>query len=164
MKSTILVTNTNMVLNVAKSFIRRVYTLSHAKFHVENTVAIKTILGKNNFPQKTIDDLIHQVKNNPQRNSTQRNSTLAEQTYPFLNYTVPTSSPIGNNNSPPMANSTMINAPSTNKTTKKKYAGLTYIPDLSEKLTKQLKRYAPELGIAPRPPDKVLKLFTSNTT
>lgn len=49
----------NMVMNTAKSFVRRVFTLSHASFHKENKETIIRILVKNNFPKKIIDQLIH---------------------------------------------------------------------------------------------------------
>lgn len=143
----------NMVKNVAKAFIRRVFTLSHKKFHDENRNTIKEILIKNNFPPKTIENLIHQVWNSPNRNTGQNSSN--QPSYPFINYTINDS-----NATLPLANSTMASAQLQENTKKKRYAGMTYIPGLSEQLSKQLRRHSPELVIAPRPPAKVSQLFS----
>lgn len=140
----------NMIKNTAKSFIRRVLSLSHASFHKENIEKIKWILAKNSFPAKVITHLINEVFS----------STLATRrmkSYPFINETTR----LHNNVSTfePDANSTVFNGP-LNATSgikeRKRYAGLTYIPGITE----QLKRAAPELTVAPSPPAKVGKMFS----
>lgn len=35
-----------------------------------------------------------------------------------------------------------------------------YIPELTERLSKQIRKHAPDLGLALRPPEKVSKIFT----
>lgn len=57
-------------------------------------------------------------------------------------------------------NSVMVAAPVEPTKKNPKYAGLTYIPQLTEQLSKQIKKFVPDLGIAPRPPEKVFRLFT----
>lgn len=52
----------NMVVNVAKSFIKRVLSVSHKSFHAQNLEEITRILTKNSFPSGIIQDLISQVK------------------------------------------------------------------------------------------------------
>lgn len=146
----------NMIKNTAKSLIRRVLSLSHSSFHKENVDKIKVILGKNGFPAKIITQLVNEVFNSS-------HTSRRMKSYPFINDTTR----LHNNISTcePIANSTIINVsppkiqtPATKE--RKRYAGLTYIPGITEKLSKQLKRVAPDLTIAPRPPSKVGQLFT----
>jgi len=122
---------------------------------------IKTILTKNNFPSTTIARLIHQVTNSPRRNN--RNNTMPS--YPFLEETE-------NERNGPMANSTLINDVTNGERldtlipkvklprTAFGFAGMTYVPGISECLSSQLRRYAPDLKLAPRPPNKIGQLFT----
>lgn len=132
----------NMVRNIAKSFIRRVLTVSHVSFHQENLTKIRTILERNNFPTKVIDDLIHQVKQTRQ---------VLSNTYPYLNNTtIPTNA---TSEMAPTANSTMI-------TQQTVYCGMTYIPSITESMTGHLKRNIPGLVVAPRPPGKIAALFS----
>lgn len=51
----------NMIRNVAKSFIKRVFTVSHKSFHQENIEEVKRILKKNSFPEAFIEKLMKQV-------------------------------------------------------------------------------------------------------
>lgn len=71
-----------MIMNTAKSVIRRALQVSHASFHKDIEEDLKIILLKNGFPEKTISKLIHQVKNSPTRNGSN-----AHTSYPFLNNT-----------------------------------------------------------------------------
>lgn len=138
----------NMVKNVAKSFIRRVFTLSHKSFIESNKVIIKRILAKNNFPTKIIESLMHQVWNSPNRNINQRSHK--DKSYRFLNSTVMEDT------------TTNLNGTSVESQPKepKRFAGMTYIPGLTEQLSGKLRKYAPNLTIAPRPPEKGSKLFS----
>lgn len=138
--------------------------LSHSSFYEENIATIKRILGKNNFPPRTIEKLISQVKC-----SNARNRTAIESSYPFINNTTVASSADTSNanmmmSSSPMANSTLVQTPMEPMKKKAKYAGLTYIPELTENLTRQIKKYAPELGVAPRPPEKSLEIVHGHET
>ncbi len=144
----------NMVMNVAKSFVRRVFTLSHRTFNEDNRRKIKEILTKNNFPAKTIENVIQQIWNSPRRNNSQQPPSN-EISYPFLNDTT-----IGLNTTTDLANTTIVNHQPTNQQERKKYAGMSYVPGLSEQISKKLKEFAPNLTIAPRPPEKVSKLFS----
>lgn len=156
----------SMVTNTAKSFIRRVFTLSHATFHSENKETIKRILDKNNFPKKLTEKLIHQVR---QMMSDQKARCSSE--YPLVSISeineTTTIADISNLDSPPPpnANSTMIDTtitPAVQPTLRKKmYAGMTYIPNLTEAVEKQIRKYAPEMKIAPRPPNKVSRIFSN---
>jgi len=83
----------------------------------------------------------------PNRNASVNQTVIAEKSYPFLNDTTR------------MDVSTTA-ASATTTTEPKRYAGLTYVPGLTEQLSKKLKSFAPNLTIAPRPPVKVSKLFS----
>lgn len=152
-------------MNTAKSFIRRVFTLSHASFHKENKETIKLILDKKNIPKKTSEQLIHQVC---QTMFSQKSKCSSG--YPFISRTeinettrLENISDLGSPQ-PPVANSTMIDVtitPAVQPPPKKKmFAGMTYVPNLTEVVSKQIRKYAPDLRIAPRPPSKVLSVFS----
>ncbi|XP_075148807.1 uncharacterized protein LOC142238661 [Haematobia irritans] len=51
-----------VIMNTATNFIRRVHDISDKIFHKDNEDKIRTILRLNDFPNKTIDDLIQHVK------------------------------------------------------------------------------------------------------
>lgn len=53
----------NMVRNVAKSFIRRVFAVSYQSFHQQNLQEVKRILAKNSFPDKMVEAMIKEVRN-----------------------------------------------------------------------------------------------------
>lgn len=157
----------NMILNVARAFIRRVMSLTHRSFRQESITTAKEILVKNCFPEKTINELIHQVNC-----AAFAPSSNTKQSYAFMQETGADNSErsnisndLQNSNiinriswSNPAANSTMINPQS--NTEKKVYVGMTYIPKLTEKVSKQVKKHAPNLCTAPRPMNKVGNLFT----
>lgn len=138
----------HMKFNIAKSFIRKILTISHRDFHPANRKRIFAILMKNNFPIKLIERLYSQVVNKHLNKSSQHPTVIVDQqnqrtkrkSYPFL----PDQS---------IANS------STNKSNAK-FSAMTYIPGLSEELTSQIKYFVPEVKIAPKPPNK-LGLFYS---
>lgn len=156
----------SMVINTAKSFIRRVFTLSHASFHKENKETIKRIMDKNNFPERMTEQLIHQVVQ-MMFNQKSRCSSA----YPLISISEINESTISPSIStldsppPPIANSTMIDTtitPAGQPTSKKKmFAGMTYVPNLTEVVAKQIRKYVPEMQIAPRPPEKVSHLFSN---
>lgn len=146
----------NMIINVAKSFIRRVLTLTHKSFQKESIETAKTILERNSFPTKTIDELIHSV-----RNIAKPRLSTTEPSYAFMDETTTSrldQSTISRLDATPIGNSTMI-APTPTKE-KKIYVGMTYIPKITEMVTNQIKKYVPNLCVAPRPPNKVTNLFT----
>lgn len=87
----------NMIRNVAKSFIKRVFSVSHKSFHQDNKEQVKRILAKNNFPVQVVDKLMNEV-----RDAYKYQHTNIEKSYPFLDNTKPQPR-IG-----PAANSTMI--------------------------------------------------------
>lgn len=153
---------TKMIMNVAKAFIRRALQVSHKSFQKEIIFDVHRILAKNNFPEPTIKKLIHQVINSPARN--QQNS---QKSYPFLQSTL---ADVQTND--PIVNSTMIdnqtvdvqpNIVEKKLTYPKKalgFAGLTYIPGISESLEKHFIENAPNLRLAPKPPDKLNRVFS----
>ena len=69
----------HMKINTAKSFVRRVLTLSHSSFIEENKTRIKNILAKNNFPEKIIARILQDVFNS-RNNGNQTHS----RSYAFL--------------------------------------------------------------------------------
>lgn len=119
----------NMKMNVAKGF-KRVMSISHKSFHDENLVQIRQILSKNSFPDATITKLIQQVKF--QSFSQRKNN---ETSYPFLDRN---STMVGNE---------MITFKDLSTTPKPQlpkhalgFAGITYIPGVSDTLKGQLKK------------------------
>lgn len=148
----------NMVRNVAKAFIRRVFSVSHD----ENRVKVKTILAKNSFPPKMIEDLLKEVENKYKFQSVSH-----DKSYPFLDATKQPP------RKGPAANSTMcvtreisfqemtLSPPPTYPKRAFGYAGITYIEGASETIKTQLQRHAPQLKIAFRPPCKVSQTFTN---
>lgn len=146
-----------MIKNTAKSLIRRVLSLSHTSFRKVNIEKIKSILAKNSFPAAIITQLINEVF------SLTRQSRRMK-SYPFINETTR----VDNNISlfEPNANSTIIQGPlpkpgNVGRDKRKCYAGLTYIPGVTDQVTKQLKDIVPELTIAPRPSTKIGQLFSN---
>lgn len=154
----------NMILNTAKSFIKRVFTLSHASFHRDNNDTIKRILLKNNFPPKTVEKLIHQARQTMYEKRTGGNSS-----YPFISQTssreqTTTANLTNGSEGTPLANSTLADftiTPTSLPPKKKLFAGMTYVPGLTEVVSKRIQKYVPELTIAPRAPNKVGNIFTN---
>ncbi|XP_037049480.1 uncharacterized protein LOC119083782 isoform X2 [Bradysia coprophila] len=153
----------NMVINTAKSFIRRVLTLSHASFHSEMKHTVMRILEKNNFPAKLISKLFHQVCQ-----TMNGRQTSAGSSYPFIDRTQATLvhqsvDTADNNNTIPIASSTLINEtiqPVAPSTVIKRFVGMTYVPQLTEAVSRQIRKFAPNVTIAPRPPRKVSSVFS----
>lgn len=152
----------NMISNVAKAFIRRAISLTHKSFQKEIIETVTNILAKNSFPVKTIEELLHQV-----RSMARTKPSGTELSYAFMDQTTKENSQIAQSpitnvsiTTQPAANSTMINTPSSHANEKKIFAGMTYISRLTEKVSKQIKKYVPNLCTAPRPPCKVGNLFT----
>lgn len=48
-----------MIVNVAKSYARKVFEYSESRFHKDNRTRIKNILIKNNFPVREIERIIN---------------------------------------------------------------------------------------------------------
>ncbi|KAG4069621.1 hypothetical protein HA402_011422, partial [Bradysia odoriphaga] len=92
--------------------------------------------------------------------------------YPFINHTTITRNRVPNESAIIVVNesldlsqlqniATEANANSTIAATKpKRFAGMTYVAGLSEKLSKMLTRIAPNVIVAPRPIAKVGEMFT----
>ncbi|XP_037037920.1 uncharacterized protein LOC119075557 [Bradysia coprophila] len=155
----------NMVINTAKSFIRRVFTLSHSSFHQENRLTIKAIMDKNNFPAKLTERLIHQVNQMMSSQTSKGNIS-----YPLISRMeiagTSLSADVSEINSPPPnANSTRIDTTITpavqTQPKKNRFAGMAYIPGLTQAVAKQVGKYAPDLKIAPRPTNKVASIFSN---
>lgn len=68
----------HMIFNIAKSFIRKILTISHREFHKANKKRIFEILEKNNFPVKIIEKLYVQIVNT-HLNNTQPPPVTVEQ-------------------------------------------------------------------------------------
>jgi len=127
-----------MKINTARSFATRVLSLSHWRFKFENYNTIRQILEKNNYPEHIIKKVIKEatyIKMNKERKERQQNNEHNQNT----------------NNS---RNTESFN--STNVTVRKEgsksiYKSLTYVPQLSEKISKKIRRVNPEIKIAPKP-------------
>lgn len=153
----------NMVRNVAKAFIKRVFSVSHHSFHDDNLNTVKKILAKNSFPLKMIDEMVKEVKNAYKFGNVSR----GDKSYPFLDATKKPQ------RKGPIANSTMceqkeisfkemtLSQPPKYPKQALGYAGITYMEGVSEIIKTQLTRHAPQLKIAFRPPCKVSQAFTN---
>lgn len=140
---------TNMVINTAKAFIRRVFTLSHASFHKEIKETIKKILDKNNFPKKLTEQQVNQLM----VNRTQGNSSYALISRTNVGASLSNAEISVMDLPEPIVNSTLIDTtitPVPQQPKKNRFAGMTYIPGLSEAVSRQIGKYAPDLKIAAR--------------
>lgn len=141
-----------MIENVSKALIKRALSLSHRDFHVNVLEKIKKILALNNFPKHRIKKLIvisqqkRKLKSLRSTNNSQINQShnvlKEDNSYPFLDLTE--CSIISKN---------QVEAP-------KCYRGMTYIPNLTEMVSKTITKYDPRIKIAPRPPYKLQNMFT----
>ncbi len=122
-------------------------------------------MDKNNFPEKMTEKLIQQVS----QIMFNRKSNCSSG-YPFISMSETIGTTTGNTTisespPPPQANSTMIDTtitPAAQPALKTKmYEGMTYVPNLTEAVAKQIRKYAPEMKIAPRPPNKVSSIFSN---
>lgn len=120
------------VINTAKAFAERALRLSSTQYKREIINKISAILEKNNFPKDIINKIIHEKTNM----DITLNQTLAHPT-----------------------NVTWNNA--TRRAPPKEFASLTYVPQMSEALTKQLKYFAPNVTIAGKPPLKNGRFFAN---
>lgn len=134
----------NMIMNTARSFVKRVMSLSHREFYAANLARIKAILKKNSFPDKTINNIIQKSLHSRHNQRPQ-----AETSYPFLHMTVDTSNVNITNNA------TLPSQPQ-----QKWFGGLTYIPGISDALTKEFNRHLPEVTIAKKPPFQLRSIYT----
>lgn len=128
----------SMKYNVAKSFIRKVFRMSHIDFWNENLQRIKCVLIKNNYPEKVINDLIQKVK--------RKKPIDASRSYAFLSRTR-----IGDEST--LNNKTL--------TETNQFASLAYIPGLSEAISKSCKQFVPNVKLAMRPYMKNSSMFTN---
>lgn len=138
--------------NVAKSFIRKMLTVSHRDFHLANKERITNILRNNNFPMKLIFKLYDQVVNShlnrtiqnttvvPERQARNVNAISKRKSYPFL----------------PDDSKVNTSADKTNE----KFPSMTYVPHLTEELCSQLRYFVPDVKIAPRPPQKLNQFYS----
>lgn len=128
-----------MKQNVAEGFIRKVFRLSHSMFWKENINRIKKILEKNSYPNNIINSLIHKVckKRSIKLDTTQMKS------YPFLS----------------SADDTHIKEKTTNNEAKQ-YAALSYVPLLSEAISKSCQYFTPNVKLAMRPQNKINNMFS----
>lgn len=124
------------ILNTAKSFIKRVLQLSHRSFHAANLVRIRNILGKNSFPSKVIDKLIHQV-----RGQNGNTSIMPNRSYPFLESTINTVN--------------ITQAPMETKS----FCSIPYVPGLSKVLNKEVQYFIPDVKLANKPSSKLSELY-----
>lgn len=151
----------NMINNVAKSFIRRVLSLTYKTFQNECIETAKTILEKNSFPMQTIDTLIQAV-----RNMSNARSSSTDPSYAFMDQSTLNQQRLSTTSSSTQWNrkchstGQLNNDPIATEKEKKIFVGITYIPQLTEVVCKQIKKQIPNLCAAPRPPNKVSSLFT----
>lgn len=123
-----------MKFNVAKSFIRKVFRVSHKSFWYENLTKIREILRKNNYPNLLINKLIKEVRHCKARSGTE--------SYAYLSF-----------------NKTS-NVTRNNQNQSKQFASLAYVPGLSEKISKSCKAFVPDVQFAMKPHDKNDRLFS----
>ncbi|XP_075153518.1 uncharacterized protein LOC142227073 [Haematobia irritans] len=74
-----------IIINTATNFIRRVFNISDPSFHFENGEKIKRILTNNDFPLRTIQNLIYKVKSK-QINNKDGNTEKELQIYKPVTY------------------------------------------------------------------------------
>lgn len=133
----------HMIRNTAISFASRVFQLSHRQFNNINTSRILDILKKNNFPEKYAKIIINQALNK----SDSRNHTINSSSH--FNQINNTST-----------NGMDITSETTIANNHNKYASVTYIPGVTEKLKKKIEYFVPDVKIAEKPPHKVRSLFS----
>ena len=71
------------IINTASNFINRVLDISHPDYHNKNINIIKNILRKNDFPDKTIDNLMARAR----KEETKKTSDNSEKIYKTMTYT-----------------------------------------------------------------------------
>lgn len=126
-----------MKYNVVRSFIRKIFRISHKDFWNENLQRIKNVLKKNNYPDKVITNLIEQVR--------KKKPNDASQSYAFLSTTrIDETMPINEE-------TITIN----------QYSSLAYVPGLSEAIENSCKHFAPNLKLAMRPHKKNSCMFAN---
>ena len=126
-----------MKMNVAKAFIRKVFRVSHKSFWESNLLRIKEILSKNNYPEKLINKLISEVRCRKARTGTD--------SYAYLSI---------NNTTAPKEDANHTMQP-------QRFASLTYVPDLSESISKTFRHFVPDIKMAMRPHHKNNKMFAN---
>jgi len=127
-----------MKFNVAKSFIRKIFRLSHKNFWKNNLLRIKSILKRNNYPDKIIDKLIRDVQCHKSRTGTDSYAYLS------TNHTNLTT-----------------NLTANQTTQASQFSSLAYIPGLSESISNTCKEFVPEVQLAMRPHFKNSSMFTN---
>ena len=123
-----------MKFNVVKSFIRRVFRLSHKNFWNENLLRIKTILNRNNYPLTVVNKLIREVRCHKAQTGTESYAYLS------VNKT---------------SNQTM------NQSRVAQFSSLAYIPGLSESISNTCKNFVPDVKLAMRPHLKNNSMFSN---
>lgn len=127
------------ILNTARAFVRRTLRLTSARYRTEIIGRVRAILEKNNYPRNVIDKLFRVV-------------TSAEAS---LNYSMNRT----NHNGTRSANVTNDTTNSLEQCMK--YSALTYIPHMSEAITRQLNYFIPDVKVSSRPPCKNGKFFAN---
>lgn len=125
----------HMKINTVKNFITKVFCLSHKEFWTGNLKRIKTILTKNNYPENVIKKLINSVRQRVKNKN--NNSNENSNSYAYL------STDEGNTSTYNKEPSSITN-----------YASMTYVPSLTEKLSKACKYFTPNVHLAMKPPIK----------
>jgi len=128
-----------MKINVVKGFIRKVFRVSHKSFWEGNLRRIRDVLAKNNYPDNLIQKLISDVRNCKARSGTDSYAYLSTNIT-----TIPNSTQVADNTMQPQ-----------------RYASLTYVPELSESISKTFQHFVPEVKMAMRPQHKNSSLFAN---
>ncbi|XP_075151062.1 uncharacterized protein LOC142233289 [Haematobia irritans] len=68
--------NKRIIINTATNFIIRVLSISDPGFHLENEEKIRKILTNNDFPKRTIQNLINKVKSKQMNNKNENNEKV----------------------------------------------------------------------------------------
>ncbi|XP_075167655.1 uncharacterized protein LOC142239767 [Haematobia irritans] len=68
--------NKRIIINTATNFIRRLLSISDPGFHLENEEKIRKILTNNDFPKRTIQNLINKVKSKQMNNKNENNEKV----------------------------------------------------------------------------------------
>lgn len=124
-----------MKINIVKSFVRKIFRVSHKTFWKENLKRIHNILGKNNYPKTMIDKIICTV----QRTRRNYNHT----SYAFMSF------------------DQTATLESTKIQERKKYSSLVYVPNLSDTITRSCKHFIPDVQLAMRPQNKNSNMFSN---
>jgi hypothetical protein len=146
-----------MKMNTARSFAARVYNLSEWRYRVENTRTIREILEKNNYPpnltSKIIKHALHTHRQKHYRTNKDRATIHTNKNNSNYNNNAADNNPhitITHNNSNITEYSNNESNIVTLEGSKRIHRSLTYVPQLSENISKKIRKANNTIQIAYR--------------